>query len=106
MLKQTIESIVEAEKKAEKLIQDALNEAKSMSENADIEAEKIKIDTIKKVKAEREKVKETAKKEAEENYENILSLGKKKAEKILNETKTDKVVEKIKNRILDKYGNN
>lgn len=104
MLKQTIESIIEAEKKADKIVNDALSDAKTMSENAAVEAEKIKNDTVKKVKAERQKVIETANKGAEENYNNIISLGKKEAEKILSKTKTDKVIDLIKIKVLNRYG--
>lgn len=104
MLKQTLESIIEAEQQADKIVKDALADAKAMSENATAEAEKIKNDTVTKVKQEREKVIETAQKEAEENYNNILALGKKESEKIVTQTKTDKVIDIIKNRVLGKYG--
>lgn len=106
MLNQTLESIIVAETKAEKLINDALNEAKAMSTNATIEAEKIKIDTVRNVKEERGRVTETATKEAEENYENIISLGKDAAEKLIRESDTTQVVKIIKAKVLSKYGNN
>lgn len=106
MLKETLQSIIEAEQNADTIIKDALADAKAMSENATVEAEKIKKDAVQKTKAERQKVIETAMKEAEDNYDNIINLGKKQAEIILSQTKTDKVVETIKNRVLNKYGNN
>lgn len=105
MLNEIIESILDAEREAEKIIQDALEEAKTMNANAVVEADKIKNDTIQKVKDERRLVISTAEKEAEESYDEIIALGKKQAEKILRDTKTAGVAQCIKEKVLKKYGN-
>lgn len=104
MLNEIIESILDAEREAEKIIQDALEEAKAMNANAVVEAEKIKNDTVRKVRDERRMVISTAEKEAEESYDEIMALGKKHAEKILRETKTVDVAQNIKEKVLKKYG--
>lgn len=104
MLNEIIGSILDAEREAEKIVQDALEEAKVMNANAVVEAEKIKNDTIQKVRDERRMVISTAEKEAEESYDEIISLGKKHAEKILRETKTAAVAQNIKEKVLKKYG--
>lgn len=106
MLKETIVNILDAEKKAEELISGALNEAKTMSNNATIEAEKIKTNTVRNVKEERLKVTEMATKEAEENYVNIIMLGKEAADKLAREADLTKVIKNIKEKVLKKYGNN
>ncbi|HHU43212.1 MAG: hypothetical protein QM214_01795 [Bacillota bacterium] len=105
MLKETVQTIIQAEEKAEKIINDALAEAKQMSLNATNEAERIKKDTVEKVRLDRQKVIETAMKEADERYEEIISLGIEKARKMIKETPTDKAVQIIKDKVLNKYGN-
>ncbi len=104
MLKQTIENIIETEKKAEQIINDALTDAKNMSENATLEAQKIRESAISSVRADRQKVVETANKEADESYNNIIALGNKQADEIISTTKTKKVIDLIKNKVLKKYG--
>ncbi len=104
MLNEIIESILDAERTAEQIIQDALEEAKAMNANAVVEAEKIKNDTIQKVREERRMVILTAEKEAENSYNEIITLGKKHADKILRETMTADVAQNIKEKVQKKYG--
>jgi vacuolar-type H+-ATPase subunit H len=103
MLKETVESIIAAEKQAEDIIKEALDEAKAMNAHAEQEAEKIKSEAVKSIRKERAKVMETAKAEAEENYRDIISLGRKKAE-VLSNADISKAVEIIKNKVFEKYG--
>lgn len=104
MVKQTIASIIEAEQKADQIIADALADAKAMSQNATEEAKQIRHRTIESVKQDRQKVTETAEQEAEESSNNIITLGKKQAEKIKSLTKTEEVINLIKDKVLKKYG--
>ncbi|MBQ9513931.1 MAG: hypothetical protein IJR66_02985 [Clostridia bacterium] len=88
---EVISSIIEAEKKADEMVKNSLDNAKKANISAEKEAEEIKDKAIASFKLHRKTVLADAEKTANEKYEARLSEGEKTAKNISN-----KAEEKIK----------
>lgn len=73
--------------------------------DADEEARRIRLETLKTVKEERRKVVEQAEKCGDEKADEIIAEGEKTAEKIVMQTPVDKAAEYIKEKVSARYGN-
>lgn len=92
-----ISSILEAEKKADEMIQKAQADAKALKISSDKKSEEIKETAINDFKSLRAVELDKAEKEALEKYQEIIKLGEKKADKLVENAKVNllKVADKI-----------
>ena len=100
-MNEIISSILEAEKKADEMINQAQAEARALKLYSDKMAEEIKVKTVQEFKTLRVIELEKAEKTAEEKYNEIIKVGEEKANAIIIEAKdnlikvADKIVEGI-----------
>lgn len=92
-----ISSILEAEKKADEMIQKAQADAKALKISSDKKSEEIKETAINDFKSLRAVELDKAEKEALEKYQEIIKLGEKKADELVENAKVNllKVADKI-----------
>ena len=92
-----ISSILEAEKKADEMIQKAQADAKALKISSDKKSEEIKETAINDFKSLRAVELDKAEKEALEKYQQIIKLGEKKADELVENAKVNllKVADKI-----------
>lgn len=105
MIQETVNAILEAEAKAGEITAQAADEAKLIVQNADGEADKLRSETVEKVKAERKKVADSAENEGNAEYQKILLAGNKQTDKLLKTTDVTKAAEFIKEKVISGYGN-
>lgn len=103
MIHDTVNAILEAEKQADLDIAKATEDAKESILQAEKEAEKIRHDVVERMKIERKKTVEAAVADAEKQYNQILTSGKQNAQRLLSATDVQKAVDFIKEKVIEKY---
>ena len=100
-MNEVISSIIETEKKADEMINQAQADARALKLSSDKTAEEIKFQAVQDFKALRATELEKADKMAEEKYNEIIKLGEERANTLICEAKenlikvADKIVEGI-----------
>ena len=85
-MNEIIASILDAEKKAEEIVKNSIDKAKTIRQNADEEGEKIKNGTIAVFKLHRISALRDAEKRAAKEYDDIVESGKDMAKEIADKT--------------------
>lgn len=107
MLQNVINSIIDAEDKAEVIVKDATQQAKDNYMKAKTESEKMVKDNSKQLKAEYRGLLEEANKLADAEYDNIIESGEVSAKELLesSDQKINDAAKFVAGRLLEKYGN-
>ncbi len=105
MIHDTVQEIIAAEKEAERMNAQALEDARVSVAQAEKESEKITKDVVDMVKEERRKVVANALSDGEKLYNQIVAGGKQNVARLQNATDTDKAAQFIKEKVFSEYVN-
>lgn len=107
MLQNVIDSIIEAEAEAEKIVKDATLEAKEIFQKAKEDSERLLKENADKVKAELKAITDEATKLADDAYAEIVKQGEEQAKQLydMSQETVKEVGLYIARRLMEKYGN-
>jgi len=106
MLKELMKEIIEAEKQAKQVMQEAFSEAKNIVDSADKSADKIIKEAKEYAFSDEKRMIEKAEADAEALYNDIISEGTIKAEEMSKSINLEKEADYIVNRLMKKHGCN
>lgn len=103
MVKETLDKILSAEQEANNILTQALEDAKKVNAEAELEAKKILEEGKEDINLDRQKTIDTAKIDAKKKQEHILKLGEEKAGQIKKNSDAKTAIEDIVKAFLLKY---
>lgn len=104
MIKELLDKITAAEAEADKMIEDALAEAKDLNRKAEEESAAVIKNAKSYIKELKAKELEAAEKDAQAAYDEILEAGRTVAQKLIETTGTEEAEDYIAKKFLEKYG--
>lgn len=103
-VKNLLQEITAAEAEADKMMADAMTEARRVNHEADAEALRMADEAREAFKVEKRNIIASAEAEAEKEYERIISLGNARAEELRSGTDTTEAVSIIAEAFVNRYG--